>query len=71
MFKIPRFVSRKILVTDLNDSVSVLMFHIKPSVLSQASDPRSKLPNFGHIYDDGNDFNTLGKSDINLVSRNR
>ena len=46
------------------------MFHIKPSVLSLASDPRSKLTNFGDICDDGNDFNTFGEFATNLVNRN-
>ena len=46
MLKIPRNVSGKILVTGLNDSSSVLMFHIKPGGLLQASDPGSKLTNF-------------------------
>ena len=64
ILKIPRFVSGKILVTGL----SVSMFHIKPSVLSMASDPKSKLTNFGNIFDD--DFNTVGEFDTNLVSRN-
>ena len=58
------------MVTALNESLSVLMFHIKHSVLSQASDPRSKLINFGDISVNGNDFNTVGKFDINLVSWN-
>ena len=46
------------------------MFHIKPNVLSLASDPKSKLTNFGDISDDGNDFNTVGEFDTNLVNRN-
>ena len=68
MLRIPRFVPGKILVTGLNDSLSVLMFHIKPSLLSLASDPKSKFSNFGIISDDSNDFNTVGKFDTNLVS---
>ena len=70
MLKIPRFVLGKILVTGLNGSLSVLMFHIKPNVLSLASDPKSKLTNFGDISDDGNDFNTVGEFYTNLVNRN-
>ena len=70
MLKIPRFVLGKILVTGLNGSLSVLMFHIKPNVLSLASDPKSKLTNFGDISDDGDDFNTVGEFDTNLVSQN-
>ena len=54
----------------LNGSLSVLMFHIKPNVLSLASDPKSKLTNFGDISDDGDDFNTVGEFDTNLVSQN-
>ena len=46
------------------------MFHIILSVLSLASDPKSKLTNFGDISDDGNDFNAVGEFDTNLVSRN-
>ena len=58
------------LVTGLNGSLSVLMFHIKPNVLSLASDPKSKLTNFDDIFDDGNDFNTVDEFHTNLVSRN-
>ena len=67
MLKVPRLVSEKILVTGLNNSSSVLMFHIKPSVLSLPSDPKSKLTNFGDIFDDGNDFNTVDEFDTKLV----
>ena len=70
MLKIPRFVLGKILVTGLNGNLSVLMFHIKPNVLSLASDPKSKLTNFDDIFDDGNDFNTVDEFHTNLVSRN-
>ena len=70
MLRVPRLVSEKILVTGLNDSSSALMFHIKPSVLSLPSDPKSKLTNFGDISDNGNDFNTVGEFDAKLVNRN-
>ena len=50
--------------------ISVLVFHIKPSVLSLPSDPKSILTNFADISDDGNDFNIVGEFDTNLVSRN-
>ena len=67
MLKIPCFVSRKILVTGLNDSLSVLMSQIKPSILP-ASDPESTSTLFGNIFDNGNNFNTVSKFDTNLVS---
>ena len=69
MLKIPRFISEKFLVTGLNDSLSVLIFHIEPSLLSLVSDPRSKLTNFGNISDDGNDFN-VDEFHTNLVNQN-
>ena len=46
------------------------MFRIKHSVPSLASDPRSKLTNFGDISDDGNDFITVCELDTNLVNWN-
>ena len=58
MLIIPHFVLGKFLV---------LIFNIKPSVLSLTSDPRSKLTNFVNISDNGNDFNTPGEFGINLV----
>ena len=70
MLKIPRFISGKILVTGLNDSLSVLMFHTNPSIFLMASDPKSKSTNFGNISDDDNNFNTVGEFDTNSVSRN-
>ena len=59
MLRMPRFVSGKILVTGLNNSLSVLMFHIKPSILSLASDPKSKLTKFRDISDDGKNSASL------------
>ena len=58
------------MVAGLADSLSVLMFHIKHSVLSLASDPRSKLTSFGDISDDGNNFITVCELDTNLVNWN-
>ena len=52
MLRMPHFVSGKILVTGLNYSLSVLMFYIKPSILSLASDTKSKLTKFRDISDD-------------------
>ena len=70
MLKIPCFIPGKILVTGLNDSLSVLMFHTNPSIFLMASDPKSKLTNSGNIFEDANHFNTAGEFDTNLVSRN-
>ena len=69
MLKTPRFVLGKILLIGLNNSLSILMCHIKPSILSLTSDPKSRLTNFGDISDDGNEFNTVGEFDTNLVNR--
>ena len=41
ILKISLFASGKILVTGLNDSLSALMLHVKPSVLSMACNPKS------------------------------
>ena len=50
-------------------SKAVVMFHVKPSALSLAY-PRCKLTNFADSLEDGNDFDTVGEFDTNLVNQN-